>query len=95
MDVNITRLGSREFLQIGDYATVPIDRIRSFNFRVSNGGATGNSVQIVTDDENEEHIFAFENCQAVSDFITAHRIGIDEMEGFGSWQVQRVTTNAK
>lgn len=69
MTVRTAWIGETEFLHIEDVIAIPIHRIRKFDFKISNGGASEDSVQIVTDDPDEEIIFAFDNCQAIKDFL--------------------------
>lgn len=64
MNVEIFKIGETEFLTLGDVIVLPLKR---FDFTV--GGATGNSVQIVTDDPDEEIIFAYENCEAIYEVL--------------------------
>lgn len=73
MEVGITKVGSREFLNLGD-VVVPVDKIRVFDFNVPNGGASGNSVQVVTDDPDSEIIFAFENCDAIREWLNSNSL---------------------
>jgi len=58
-------MGETEMLVLGDCCVIPLNRVKRFDFTV----ATGNSVQIVTDDSDEEIIFAYENCEAIKLFL--------------------------
>jgi hypothetical protein len=69
MLVQLTMLGNRKFLHLDGRIAIPIDRIKRFDFNVANGGASGHSVKIVTDDPDEEFIYAFENCDAIKAFL--------------------------
>ena len=73
MHIYIAKIGGRRFLNCGDHVVVPIDRIQKFDFTIPNGGAD-ESVQIVTDDADEEIIFANENAVAIRTFIEGHRL---------------------
>ena len=69
IDIRIIELAGRKMLDIVDYCTIPIDRIKYFDWNVSNGGASGRSVQIVTDDPSDEFILAFDNRDALKAFL--------------------------
>lgn len=68
MLIQVVRIGETEFLDLG-VLIIPVSRIKKFDFGVANGGATGNSVQIVTDDPDEEIIFAYENRDTIKRFL--------------------------
>ena len=74
IEITTHRIAGRQFINFGDCAVVPVDRIKRFDFTVANGGAGGRSVQIVTDDPFEYITFAFENRDAVARFIEANRV---------------------
>jgi hypothetical protein len=66
--MRIIKVGETEFLDIEGVIAIPVSRIKRFDFTVANGGATGRSVQIVTDDPDEE-IILVERCQELKDFL--------------------------
>jgi hypothetical protein len=53
----------------GEPAPVAEPMTKRFDFKIPNGGASDRSVQIVTDDPDEEIIFAFENLDAIANFL--------------------------
>lgn len=53
---------------IGETA-IPVDRIKAFDFQIANGGASGKSVKIVTDDPTDNYLYAFENRDALKKFL--------------------------
>lgn len=74
MLVTITKIGSREFLYLENRASIPIDTIKKFDFNVLNGGATGNSVEIVTTDEDEDLIFTYQDYEDIKAFVLANKL---------------------
>jgi len=73
MKIEAIKIGERQFLMLDD-TSIPIDRIRAFDFQVANGGASGRSVKIVTDDPNDDYIYAFENRDAILEFLIDQKI---------------------
>lgn len=69
MKITETNIGGRIFINFGDCLSIPVDRIKQFNFNVANGAASGESVQIVTDDPEEEIIFAYGNCDDIKNYV--------------------------
>ncbi len=69
MNVYTRTIAGREFLILEGVANIPIDRIRYLDYNVAKGGATGASVRIVTDDDNEDWTFAYANCEAIRQFF--------------------------
>ena len=71
MHIRIITLGSREFLYIQGSVSIPIDRIKHIDLNAPNGGAD-NSVRIITDDDKDDLIFAFENADAIRTFLISN-----------------------
>jgi hypothetical protein len=69
IEVYTAEVGGRQFLVCGEVVSIPVDRIKRFDFKIPNGGASDRSVQIVTDDPDEEIIFAFEKLDAIANFL--------------------------
>lgn len=74
LNISISDVGGRKFLCIEDVCSIPIDRIQAFDFRVANGGASEHSVQICTDDPQEEWIFAYENRNDIARFLNENGV---------------------
>lgn len=68
-EIYLHEIGNREFLVVGTDA-IPTDRIKSVDLHASNGSASSNSVQIHTDDSEEEFYYAYENADVVRAFFT-------------------------
>lgn len=61
-------IAGRAFLFVGTDA-IPVDRIKSFDLHAANGGASDNSVRIVTDDPDDGFIWAYENADALREYL--------------------------
>jgi len=68
MTITVSAIGSRQFINFGELMSIPVDRIKLFDFMSPNGGAS-RSVKIVTDDPSEDIVFANGNCDAVKEFV--------------------------
>lgn len=66
MNITVSKIGSREFLNLDDRISIPIDRIKRFDFI---NEESNNSVRIVTDDPNEELIFRLDDCEDIREFL--------------------------
>lgn len=69
MEIFTKPIGGRMFLIVGTDA-IPMDRIKRVDLHAANGGASDNSVQIVTDDPEEDYFYAFANADIVRAFFT-------------------------
>lgn len=71
VDIYVTNLLGRRLLVIGKHV-IPIDRIVSLNLDAPNGGCN-NAVRIVTDDPDDDYIWAYENADAIREFLLEHK----------------------
>lgn len=69
MQISEKVIGGRNFLFVGS-TVIPVDRIKSIDLHAANGGASNNSVRIITDDESEDFIWAYENATALRDYLS-------------------------
>ena len=69
MDIFLTKVGQREFVTIPGLMSIPLDRIKYVDFNPPNGGSDNNA-RIVTDDPDEDWIFAYDNADVVKEFFT-------------------------
>ena len=67
LEVYTATIGGRECLVVGNIV-IPVDRIKAIDMNAPNGGST-NSVRIVTDDPDERFVWAYENADAIRDFV--------------------------
>lgn len=67
MIVKNIQIGNRAMLVVGDHI-IPIDRIKCFDLDPPNGGCD-NSVRIITDDPDDNFIWAYENADSIRKFL--------------------------
>lgn len=69
MKVSITELGTGNFFfNIEGYVSIPLNRIRQFDFNAPCFGQD-RAVQIFTDDPNDNIIFTDENYDVIKNFV--------------------------
>ncbi len=60
-------VAGRQFFRVGN-TMIPVDRIKSIDLDPPNGGCN-NSVRIVTDDPEDDYIWAYENADVIRSFL--------------------------
>lgn len=72
MDISIVDIGGRKFLNLGTHNSVPIDRIKRFDFRKSPGSLGIDIALVVTDDPDEDLRFFDDDMHAIRKFLAAN-----------------------
>lgn len=74
LHIYVSQLLDRRLLVIEDVVALPIDRITHIDLNAPNGGCN-NSVRIHTDNPDEDYTFAYENADAVREFLQQNASG--------------------
>lgn len=78
MEIYYSDIGDRRFLIIEGVRAIPLDEIKSFLYNPPNGGCN-NSIAIILDEsvshlQDPNLIFAYENADALKDFIRENKV---------------------